>query len=68
MDADSGVLLDASKPAHQVRGIQVLATGFGRVTPDWPTGLAARSRPTRVVAGVHAYLDPHSVGSFRSPN
>jgi uncharacterized protein (TIGR03437 family) len=58
MDADSGVLLDASKPAHSGTRIQVLATGFGRVKPDWPTGLAAPlADPPRVVASVHAYLD-----------
>jgi len=58
MDADSGVLLDATKPAHSGTRIQVLATGFGRVKPDWPTGLAAPlADPPRVVAPVHAYLD-----------
>ena len=58
MDADSGVLLDASKPAHANSRIQVLATGFGRVKPDWPTGLAAPlTDPPHVVAAVRAYLD-----------
>ena len=58
MDAESGVLLDASKPAHPNTRIQVLATGFGRVTPDWPTGLAAPlSDPPRVLASVRAYLN-----------
>ncbi len=58
MDADSGVLLDATKPAHSNTRIQVLATGFGRVKPDWPTGLAAPlADPPRVVTPVHAYLD-----------
>jgi uncharacterized protein (TIGR03437 family) len=58
MDADSGVLLDATKPAHSNTRIQVLATGFGRVKPDWPTGLAAPlADPPRVAAQVHAYLD-----------
>ena len=58
MDADSGVLLDSSKPAHANSRIQVLATGLGQVKPDWPTGLAApHTDPPRVVATVHAYLD-----------
>jgi uncharacterized protein (TIGR03437 family) len=58
MDAASGVLLDESKPARMGSRIQVLATGLGQVTPDWPTGLAAplKNAP-RVVAAVHAYLD-----------
>jgi len=58
LDAQSGVLLDASKPAHASSRIQVLATGLGQVNPDWPTGLAAPLKdPPRVVAAVHAYLD-----------
>jgi uncharacterized protein (TIGR03437 family) len=58
MDAESGVLLDASKPAHANTRVQVLATGFGRVQPDWPTGLAAPlSDPPRVIAAVRATLD-----------
>ncbi len=58
MDAQSGVLLDASKPARASSRIQVLATGLGQVKPDWPTGLAAPLQdPPSVVATVHAYLD-----------
>ncbi len=58
MDAASGVLLDAGKPARAGSRIQVLATGFGQVKPDWPTGLAAPLKdPPRVAAAVHAYLD-----------
>jgi uncharacterized protein (TIGR03437 family) len=58
MDAASGVLLDASKPAHASSRIQVLATGLGQVKPDWPTGLEAPLKdPPRVAATVHAYLD-----------
>jgi uncharacterized protein (TIGR03437 family) len=57
MDAASGILLDSSKPARASSRIQVLATGFGRVKPDWPTGLAASLKdPPRVAAPVHAYL------------
>jgi uncharacterized protein (TIGR03437 family) len=58
MDAQSGVLLDAGKPAHANSRIQVLATGLGQVIPDWPTGLAAPLKdPPLVAATVHAYLD-----------
>jgi uncharacterized protein (TIGR03437 family) len=58
MDAQSGVLLDASKPAHANSRVQVLATGLGQVNPDWPTGLAAPlNDPPRVTAAVHAYLN-----------
>jgi uncharacterized protein (TIGR03437 family) len=58
MDADSGVLLDSTKPAHSNTRIQILATGLGLVKPDWPTGMAApHTNPPRVVAPVRAYLD-----------
>ena len=58
LDADSGVLLDSTKPAHSNTRIQVLTTGLGLVKPDWPTGMAApRTDPPRVAATVHAYLD-----------
>ncbi len=51
-------MLDASKPAHAGARLQILATGLGRVTPDWPTGLAAPlNDPPHVAATVRAYLD-----------
>lgn len=58
LDADSGLMLDAGNTAHSNARIQVLATGMGRVKPDWPTGLAAPlENPPAVVASVKAYLD-----------
>jgi len=58
LDADNGVMLDAMNPARSGARIQILATGLGRVTPDWPTGLAAPLENSPRVAGVvHAYLD-----------
>jgi uncharacterized protein (TIGR03437 family) len=61
-DADTGVLLDAMTPAHSRGHIQILATGLGRVTPDWPTGLAAPvDNPPKVAATVTALLDRQPV-------
>jgi uncharacterized protein (TIGR03437 family) len=58
LDSDNGVMLDAMNPARSGARIQILATGLGRVTPDWPTGLAAPlENSPRVAATVHAYLD-----------
>lgn|SRR5271165_3626809 len=58
LDSDSGVLLDASKPARAGYRIQILATGLGRVRPEWPTGVAAPlNDPPAVVASVTASLD-----------
>ena len=57
-DADSGLMLDPRTPARSNGRIQILATGLGRVRPDWPTGLAAPlERPPVVAAAVRAYLD-----------
>ncbi len=58
LEADSGVLLDPQNPARPGERVQILAAGLGRVTPLWPTGMAAPLRePPRVAARVDAYLD-----------
>ena len=57
-DAESGLLLDARKAAHPGTRLLVFATGLGRVTPQWPTGLAAPvDNPPAVAAGVRAFLN-----------
>jgi uncharacterized protein (TIGR03437 family) len=62
LDAESGIMLDAMTPAHSRGHIQILSTGLGRVTPDWPTGLAAPvDNPPKVAASVRAYLDRQPV-------
>jgi len=51
-------MLDATNTAHSNARIQILATGLGRVKPQWPTGLAAPlENPPAVIAKVQAYLD-----------
>ncbi|MFB3778194.1 MAG: hypothetical protein ACE141_11300 [Bryobacteraceae bacterium] len=58
LDGTSGVLLDPLHPARSASLVQVLATGLGRVRPDWPAGQAAPATdPPHVVASVRAYLD-----------
>jgi uncharacterized protein (TIGR03437 family) len=58
LDGDTGVLLDAMHPAHSRARVQILSTGLGQVTPDWPTGmLAPLDNSPRVVAPVTAWLD-----------
>ncbi len=62
LDADSGEMLDASKPARSGARIQILATGLGRVDPAWPTGAPGPSvNPPRVVAPLRAYLDQRQI-------
>ena len=58
LDADTGLMLDASNTARSNARIQILATGLGRVKPQWLTGLAAPlENPPAVIAKVQAYLD-----------
>ncbi len=58
LDGDSGVMLDAMTPAHTGGRVQILASGLGRVTPDWPAGLAAPAdNPPRVAGAVQVFLD-----------
>ncbi len=67
LDASSGVLLDAMTPARSGSRIQILATGLGRVRPEWPTGLPAPiENPPSVVATVRVYLDREPVEVRRS--
>jgi uncharacterized protein (TIGR03437 family) len=67
LDADSGVMLDAMNPAHSRGRIQILATGLGRVNPDWPTGIPApQENPPQVAAPVTAYIDRQPVEVTRA--
>jgi uncharacterized protein (TIGR03437 family) len=57
-DADTGLPLDARNAAHSNGRIQILATGLGRVQPDWSTNLPApHQNPPAVTASVKIYLD-----------
>jgi uncharacterized protein (TIGR03437 family) len=63
IDSASGLLLDASRPARPNMRVQILATGLGRVSPDWLTGVPAPlSNPPHINATVHAWLDREPVG------
>jgi uncharacterized protein (TIGR03437 family) len=56
-DADSGLAIDGRNPTHSGARIQIMATGLGKVRPDWPTGVAAPpDNPPEVVANVKAFL------------
>ncbi len=58
LDADSGLMLDARNTARSRSRVQILATGLGKVKPNWPTGMAAplQNAPA-VVANVQAFVD-----------
>ena len=58
LNADSGVLLDVMQPARAGSRIQILAAGLGRVSPDWPAGVAAPfNSPPKVTAPLRVFLD-----------
>jgi uncharacterized protein (TIGR03437 family) len=57
-DAETGLLLDARKAAHAGARLVVSTTGLGKVTPEWPTGLAARvDNPPAVAATIRAFVN-----------
>lgn len=67
LDGDSGVLLDAMTPARSGTRIQILATGLGRVRPDWPAGIEAPiENPPAVEAKVQVYLDRQPIEVTRA--
>ena len=57
-DGDSGEPIDLHKGARSGGRIQIMATGLGRVRPDWPSGQPAPlADPPAVLADVRAVLD-----------
>lgn len=58
IEADTGMPLDAANPGRPRMIVQILATGLGRVAPDWPAGLPAPlEAPPIVRAPVRVLLD-----------
>jgi len=58
LDADTGLTLDAGNAARSRSRIQILATGLGKVKPNWPTGMPQPlENPPAVVANVQAFVD-----------
>ncbi len=58
LDGETGMMLDAGNTAKPRARIQILATGLGKVTPNWPTGVAAPlENPPSVAVPVQAMLD-----------
>ena len=57
-DAETGLLLDARKAAHAGARLVISATGLGKVTPDWPTGMPANvENPPAVAATIRAFVN-----------
>ena len=58
LDADRGVLIEPGSAMRAGSRLQILVTGLGRVTPEWPTGTPAPAENTpRVVTPVRVFVD-----------
>lgn len=58
LDPETGMMLDGAQPSEARALVQLLATGLGKVVPEWPTGTPAPFANVPVVAAdVHAYLN-----------
>ena len=57
VDSDSGLTLDPATPVHPGARLELMATGLGRVQPDWPTGVPAPAENSpAVIAPVRAFV------------
>ena len=66
-DADTGLPLDGRNPAHSNGRVQIMATGLGKVRPNWPSGMAAPlANPPAVEVPVKAVLDGSPVQVTRA--
>ena len=58
LDASSGLMLDPKLAVYAGSTVQILATGLGKVTPEWPSGEPAPlDHPPAVSGTVTAFLD-----------
>ena len=66
-DAETGLLLDGRNAAKPGARVQVFATGLGRVSPDWRTGMPAPlENPPVVVANIRAFLNGTAIPVTRA--
>ena len=67
LDPETGMMRDAGQPVEARGVVQLLATGLGRVSPEWPTGTPAPLVNIPVVtAEVRAYLNGAAVDVVRA--
>jgi uncharacterized protein (TIGR03437 family) len=58
LDSASGLVLDPNIAVRAGSTVAIMATGLGRVTPEWPAGVPAPlEAPPAVVGQVTAFLD-----------
>jgi uncharacterized protein (TIGR03437 family) len=67
LDASSGLVVDPRLAVYAGSTVQILATGLGKVTPEWPTGEPAPlDAPPTVTGTVAAFLDGRPIEVTRA--
>ena len=67
LDAASSLVLDPKIAVYAGSTVQILATGLGKVTPEWPTGVPAPlDSPPSVSGTVTAFLDGRQIEVTRA--
>jgi uncharacterized protein (TIGR03437 family) len=67
LDAASGLVVDPKLAVYAGSTVQILATGLGKVMPEWPTGVPAPLDSPPVVSGtVMAFLDGRPIEVTRA--
>jgi uncharacterized protein (TIGR03437 family) len=67
LDAETGSLLDPAEPLRAGQRIQILMSGLGAVTPNWPAGVPApEDNPPRVLAPVRVWMNGLTLEVLRS--
>jgi uncharacterized protein (TIGR03437 family) len=67
LDAASGLVVDPKMAVYAGSTVQILATGLGKVTPDWRTGVPAPlDSPPSVQGTVRAFLDGRPIEVTRA--
>jgi uncharacterized protein (TIGR03437 family) len=67
LDGASGLVVDPKIAVYAGSTVQILATGLGKVNPEWPTGIPAPlDSPPVVIGAVNAFLDGHPIEVTRA--
>jgi uncharacterized protein (TIGR03437 family) len=67
LDSASGLVLDSKIAVQAGSTVEVLATGLGKVIPEWPTGVPAPvDSPPAVAGAVSAFLDGRPIEVTRA--
>ncbi|MDP9054463.1 MAG: hypothetical protein M3N93_09215, partial [Acidobacteriota bacterium] len=67
LDAASGLVVEPKIAVYAGSTVEILATGLGRVNPEWPTGVPGPvDSPPAVVGTVNAFIDGRQIEVTRA--